>query len=48
MIYYNKSEFSIPFGFSGGDTNLYGCVLCDPISFIGPEVYIFTSEFRAV
>lgn len=28
--------FEIPFGFAGGDTNLYGYVLGDPVKYLAP------------
>lgn len=33
----SNPEFSIPFGFAGGDTNLYGYVLSDPINLVDPN-----------
>ena len=31
-----KIRFKVPFGFGGGDSNLYGYVLGDPVNFVDP------------
>jgi uncharacterized protein RhaS with RHS repeats len=32
----SNESFEIPFGFAGGDTNLYGYVTSDPVNFVDP------------
>jgi murein DD-endopeptidase MepM/ murein hydrolase activator NlpD len=32
----SNEGFEIPFGFAGGDTNLYGYVTSDPVNFVDP------------
>ena len=33
----SDEAFTVPFGFAGGDSNLYGYVLGDPVNFVDPD-----------